>query len=370
MAMTLRLSLRDGVSRVHLAPGALSRLGPLMRRAGLAPCPCIIVSDTRVARLYGSGTRRALSRAGFRPAHLITLPAGERTKSLARAARLYRAFAERGLERGQPVIALGGGVVGDLAGFAASTWLRGVPLVMVPTTVLAQVDSSIGGKTGVDLPEGKNLVGTFHQPRLVVIDPNVLATLPVRHVRAGLAEAAKIGFVTDRALVRLLERDAGVLRAGGPRALPALARVIARAVRAKARVVTADERESGVRQLLNYGHTTGHALETLGEYRRWLHGEAVALGMAVAARLAVRRRLLAPAVAERQARLLAALGLPARLPAGVSARKIFNTMRLDKKSRAGSPRFVLTRGVGVASFGQPLDRSEVLAALQDAGAGR
>ncbi|MGH7725251.1 MAG: 3-dehydroquinate synthase [Candidatus Eiseniibacteriota bacterium] len=353
-----------------MARGALSRLGVLMRRAGIAPGACAIVSDTKVARLYGAKARTTLARAGYRPVALLTVPSGERSKSLARAASLYRAFAKLGLERGRPVVALGGGVVGDLAGFVASTWLRGVPLVMVPTTVLAQVDSSVGGKTGVNLPEGKNLVGTFHQPRLVVIDPNVLATLPVRHVRAGLAEAAKMGFAVDRGLVPLLERDASALRKGGRDAVPALARAIARAVRAKAKIVTQDEREDGLRQLLNYGHTAGHALETLGDYRRWLHGEAVAIGMTVAAGAAVRRGILSKAVAARQVALLEALGLPSRLPAGVSARKLFDIMKLDKKSRAGSPRFVLTRGVGVASFGQPLNRSEVLVALQDAGAER
>jgi 3-dehydroquinate synthase len=199
-----------------------------------------------------------------------------------------------------------------------------------------------------------------------VIDPDVLRTLPPRHVRAGLAEAAKVGFALDRPLVALLERRATLLRAGDPRALEA---VIVRAVRAKARIVSRDERDGGARQLLNYGHTAGHALETLGGYRRWIHGEAVALGMAVAAALAVRRRLLPRKAAERQAHLLSALGFPApeRVLAGVSARKVFKAMQLDKKRSAGNLRFVLTQGVGVASFGHQVERAEVIAALQDAG---
>jgi len=259
------------------------------------------------------------------------------------------------------VFALGGGVVGDLAGFAAATWLRGVPLVMVPTSLLAQVDSSVGGKVGVDLPRGKNLVGAFHQPRLVVIDPDVLATLPARHARAGLAEAAKVGWALDRKLALLLERAA----LPGP----SLQQVIVRAVRAKARVVAADERDQGARQLLNYGHTAGHALEALGGYRKWIHGEAVALGMAIAARLAVRRRLLPASDADRQLELLERLGFPpaARVLRGVSARKLWNAMQLDKKRSAGSLRFVLTERMGVASFGHRVGRAEVIAALQDAG---
>ncbi len=355
---TLRVSLGDAQSTIHIAAGALARTGRLARAAGLLPGPCAVVSDTVVARLYGPALRRSLRAAGFRVDAFAAVPPGERSKSLARAESLYEAFARAGLERGRPVFALGGGVVGDLAGFAAATWLRGVPLVMVPTSLLAQVDSSVGGKVGVDLPAGKNLVGAFHQPRVVVIDPDVLATLPRRHLRAGLAEAAKVGFVLDGALVRQLERDPAAWGA-----------IIRRAVRAKARVVSEDERDGGRRQLLNYGHTVGHALELVGDYRRWVHGEAVALGMAVEAGIALRRGLLAPAVAERQAALLEALGLaaPKRALAGVSARKVFSAMHLDKKRSAGELRFVLTEGVGVASFGHRVPRAEVIAALQDAG---
>jgi 3-dehydroquinate synthase len=365
----LRARLDGASTTIHIADGSLDRVGALVRAAGIAPGPVALVSDARVHRLYGARVRRSLARAGLRAGPSLVVPAGERSKSLSHAARLYDGLAKQGLERGRPVIALGGGVVGDLAGFAAATWLRGVPLVLVPTSLLAQLDASVGGKTAVDLPAGKNLVGAFHHPRLVVTDPQVLVTLPRRHLRAGLAEAAKVGFALDAALVRALERDARSLRAGGRAALPALRAAVVRAVRAKLRVVARDPREGGARALLNYGHTTGHALETIGGYRRWLHGEAVAMGMLVAARAAVRRGLLAPAVEARQARLLAGLGLPRRLPR-VSARKILSAMRLDKKRSAGNLRFVLTRGVGVASFGEPLTRSEVLAALQDAGASR
>ena len=366
---SVRVSAGGARYPIHIAEGALARAGRLARAAGIAPGPCAIVTDARVARLYGRKLRRALASAGFRVAVFVAVPPGERSKTVARTEALYAAFARAGLERGRPVFALGGGVVGDLAGFAAATWLRGVPLVMVPTSLLAQVDSSVGGKVGVDLPAGKNLVGAFHQPRVVVIDPAVLDTLPARHVRAGLAEAAKVGFALDRPLVALLERHAATLRAGGPRARRALSQVIARAVKAKARVVSSDERDQGRRQLLNYGHTVAHALESLGGYRTWIHGEAVALGMAVAARIAVRQELLSLRVADRQARLLRALGLPRpeRALAGVSARKLLRAMRLDKKRISGEQRFVLTEGVGIASFGHRVSRAEVIAALQDAG---
>jgi 3-dehydroquinate synthase len=364
---TLRVRASGSDSTIHIAEGALARAGRLARAAGLAPGPCAVVTDTNVAKLYGPALRRALRAGGFDVRAFAVVPPGEKSKSLARVAALYDAFAKAGLERGRPVFALGGGVVGDLAGFAAATWLRGVPLVMVPTSLLAQVDSSVGGTVGVDLPAGKNLVGAFHQPRVVVIDPLVLTTLPPRHVRAGLAEAAKVGWALDAALARLLERRAQEFAAG--RSLRA---VIVRAVRAKARVVAADEKDAGRRQLLNYGHTAGHAFEAIGGYRRWNHGEAVALGMAVAAALAVRRGLLGAKDAARQVALLEALGFPApeRALAGVSARKVWSAMQLDKKRSAGSLRFVLTGGMGVASFGHRAGRAEVIAALQDAGCAR
>jgi 3-dehydroquinate synthase len=365
----LRARLDGALTTIHIAGGSLDRAGALVRQAGFAPGPVAVVSDARVERLYGARLRRSLKRAGYDSGSPLVVPAGERSKSLAQVAKLYDGFARRGLERGRPVIALGGGVACDLAGFAAATWLRGVPLVLVPTSLLAQLDASIGGKTAVDLPAGKNLVGAFHQPRLVVVDPLVLRTLPRRHLRSGLAEAAKVGFALDRTLVTNLERAAPALRNGGPGAAQALRDTIERAVRAKLRIVTRDPKEGGERALLNYGHTTGHALEALGGYRRFLHGEAVALGMLVAARAAVRRGLLPAAVEARQARLLAALGLPQRIPR-ISARKILSAMRLDKKRSAGTLRFVLTQGVGVASFGERLKGSEVLAALKDTGAAR
>ncbi len=339
----------------------------MREQARLSTGSVTLITDRTVDRLYGATVRRSLKAAGYKPGLSLVLPPGERTKTLAAAQVLYARLANAGHERGRPIVALGGGMIGDLAGFVAATWLRGVPLVHVPTTVLAQLDSSIGGKVAVDLPQGKNLVGAFHHAVLIYSDPRTLETLPMRQVRAGLAEAVKVGFALDRGLVLHLERNAAALTGGGPTARAALAVAIARAARAKAKVVAVDERDGGVRQLLNYGHTFGHALEVVGGYKRWLHGEAVSLGIMAAAHAAVRVGLLSPSVRDRQERLLLALGLPTRLRR-LSGRNVFDAMRLDKKSSGGVPRFVLTTGVGVARFGQPLSRAQVLAALQDTGA--
>ena len=256
MARLLRVRLGRASYPILLEFGVLGRLGRRLRETGFVAGPVALVSDRRVERLYGRAARASLARAGFTP-HCFSFPPGERSKNLATVQQIYAAWARAGLERGRPVVALGGGVVGDVAGFAAATWLRGLPLVQVPTSLLAQLDSSVGGKVGVDLPAGKNLVGAFHQPSIVAIDPTVLATLPPRHVRSGLAEAVKVGFALDRGLVALLERGAESLLRRDPHVLAA---VIERALRAKIRLVERDEREAGPRQLLNYGHTVGHAL--------------------------------------------------------------------------------------------------------------
>jgi 3-dehydroquinate synthase len=250
------------------------------------------------------------------------------------------------------LIALGGGVVGDLAGFAAATWLRGVDWIGVPTTVVAQVDSAIGGKTGVDLTAGKNLVGAFHQPVGVLVDPDLLATLPARQRRAGLAEVVKTGFAADAALFRRTERDAARLAAGDPGALE---RAVRGALTVKARIVSRDEREreGGSRVALNVGHTVGHAIEAASGYRGLLHGEAVAVGMRAEAALSVAVAGLDPKAAERLGRLLDRLGLPRRMPPlGVAA--LLKAMRHDKKARAGVVRWSLTPRMGSASVPQPI----------------
>ena len=322
-----------------------------------------VVTDRGVAPHWAPAAMRSLRAAGL-SATLEVLPRGERTKSAAVLARLWSACASADLERGDAIVALGGGVVGDVAGFAAATWLRGIDWVGVPTTLLAQVDSAIGGKTAIDLREGKNLAGAFHQPAGVLLDPRTLATLPARHVRAGLAEVVKTGFAVDAGLFRLCERRSGELAAHAPRAIAAAAE---RSARAKARIVLADEREAGLRSALNFGHTTAHALEAVLGYRRLLHGEAVAIGMRVAVRLSVEHAGLPTAEAERLGALLDELGLPRRLPP-IAVERLIDAMRLDKKRRGGEVRWVLTPRMGLANLPRLISGRQIRAVLLAAGA--
>jgi len=362
--LVIRYPGQGAASRVRVARGGLDRLGAFTRSTTGAR-RVALVSDATVAALYAPSALRSLGRAGIR-ASLLTLPAGERTKSPRQLARLWELLAALELDRTDAVVALGGGVVGDLAGFAAATWLRGVPWVCVPTSLLAQVDSSIGGKTAVDLGGGKNLVGAFHQPAGVLVDPETLATLPSRQLRAGLAEVVKMGMAVDAGLFAWTERNAGLLRSGAP---AALSEAVARSIRAKAGVVRRDEREraAGGRTALNYGHTVGHALEAALGYRGLLHGEAVAIGMRVAAALSVRRAGLPPAARARLDALLDALGLPRRMPP-TPLPALLRAMQRDKKRRAGGVRWVLTPRLGHASVPRSVPGRWVQAALLEAGA--
>jgi len=355
---------RGAHSRVIVRRDVLREVGTRTARTTGA-ARALIVSDSHVAPLYAPAVRRSLARAGL-AVSLHAVPAGERSKSAAQLARVWDACAAAELGRGDVIVALGGGVIGDLAGFAAATWLRGIAWVGVPTSLLAQVDSSVGGKTGIDVPAGKNLAGAFHQPALVLADPVVLATLPVRHRRAGLAEVVKMGFAVDAALFRWCERNAERLADGDP---GALADAVARAVRAKARVVLADERERerGVRTALNYGHTLAHAYEAARGYRGVLHGEAVAVGVRFAARLSCAHAGLDAAACARLDALLDRLGLPRRLR-GVRMRALAHAMRHDKKRGARAVRWVLTPRMGHASVPRPLDTRLIESALIGFGA--
>ena len=272
---------------------------------------------------------------------MVTLPPGEESKSLDQASNLCRELVRAGLDRSSAIFSLGGGVIGDLAGFVAATLFRGIAFVNLPTTLLAQVDSSVGGKTGVNLPEGKNLVGTFHQPRLVVADVLTLRTLPVREFRSGLAEVVKHAMIADQELFRILEEDADRILERDPLTLQA---IIARNCAIKARVVEADEREAGMRAVLNFGHTVGHAVEAAAGYGAVTHGEAVAYGMLVATALSVRRGLCPPADASRLERLLRRFDLVPT--ACVSPELVEKYIVRDKKMRDGVLQFVLTPGVG------------------------
>lgn len=362
--LLLRFAANPGRSEVRFERGGLARLGVFVLRTTRAR-RVLLVSDARVNRLHGARALRSLRRAGMScSTHVI--PIGERSKSPKELARLWSALAVAGIGRGDAVVALGGGVVGDLAGFAAATWLRGVAWVCVPTTLLAQVDSSVGGKTAVDLREGKNLAGAFHQPAGVFVDTDLLATLPVRHRRAGLAEVVKTGMAVDRSLFHWLEANADRLALGEPAALEEAVR---RSVRAKARVVMADEREreGGGRTALNFGHTLGHAIEAVLGYRGTLHGEAVALGMRAAGELSVRVAGLDPRDLVRMNALLDAFALPKRMPP-LRVRDLLAAMQRDKKRGRAGVRWVLTPRKGDASVPRVVSHSFVRAVLLAAGA--
>lgn len=322
---------------VYVEAGALARLDELVGRH-LPGRRVAMIADASVHQLYRSGRLGAAPWNG----EAITFAAGERSKTRDSWARLTDSLMERGFGRDSGVIALGGGVTGDLAGFVAATYMRGVPYVQVPTTMLAMLDASVGGKTGVDTPHGKNLVGAFHPPAAVIADPRTLATLPDRDYRAGLAEAVKHGLIADRAYFEWMETNAPALTSRG---LDPLTRLIRRSVEIKAEVVSGDERESGRRAILNAGHTVAHALERVSGYEL-PHGEAVALGLVVECELAEQLGVASPGLRKRVAALLGRLGLPGRLPLGLERSALFASMAADKKNRSGQIRVALAKQVG------------------------
>jgi len=356
-----RVPVNLGRRRYDICVGAglLERLGELIRPLGLG-ARVALVTHPVLADLYGPAVQAALEGAGHEAA-LLVVPAGEPSKCVDQVVRLARAAVQAGLDRGSAVLALGGGVAGDLAGFLAAILFRGVPFVNLPTTLLAQVDSSVGGKTGVNLPEGKNLLGAFHQPRLVVADVATLATLPEREFRSGLAEVVKHAMIADADLFALLEAQAGAIQRREPAVLET---VVARNCAIKAGVVEADEREGGRRAILNFGHTIGHALEAALTYGSVTHGEAVARGMQVAAELSVLRGLCTRREADRLAALLRRFGLlETSLP---PFEALVPYILTDKKRRDGVLQFVLTHGVGNATLAPFSGLDELQAALRAA----
>ena len=333
-------------------------------RAALRGRHALIISNRTVAPLYLERVTRGL--AGLHWSSFL-LDDGEAHKSFANVGLALDALATLGATRDACVIALGGGVVGDLAGFTAACWMRGIDFIQMPTTLLAMVDSSVGGKTGVNLPAGKNLAGAFHQPRAVVADIGTLDSLPDREYRAGIAEIIKGAAIGDTAFFAWLEQHAKALSA---RDETALVHAIATKVRYKAGVVARDETEQGERALLNLGHTFGHALETAGRYTTLLHGEGVAVGMLLAARLSERLGMSAPADTLRLEQLLKEVGLPTIVPPGTDPEQLLALMRLDKKNTAGTLRLILWRGIGRAEIVSGVNEADVLAILQEATNGR
>ena len=350
-------------SHLVAGTGQLDACGPAVRDAVGTRRLCIISDDT-VASLWAAPLAAALGDAGI---PLFTIPAGEASKTRVQWSRLTDQLLDAGFGRDSAILALGGGVVGDLAGFVAATYQRGIPFVQVPTSLLAMIDASIGGKTGVDTPAGKNLVGAFHHPALVVADPAALATLPLEHMRNGLAEAAKHAVIAGPGEFAWLAAHAGELARGGTGARATTERLVQRNIAVKFQIVSRDEREDGLRKVLNFGHTIGHAIELLANFGR-LHGECVAIGMVVEARAAELAGIADAGLADALASLLLAAGLPTRVPGSLDAAAIVAATRTDKKARRGQVEYAVPVRIGVMAgadrgYALPLGDDHVLDAI-------
>jgi len=339
----VRVELGDKSYEIAIAPGSLDELGDRMAQfpsdMKSLGNKVLVVSNPEIADYYAQAAIASLTNAGFTVfSHL--LPAGEQYKTLDSIQTIYDCALEHRLERSSTLVALGGGVIGDMTGFAAATWLRGINFVQVPTSLLAMVDASIGGKTGVNHPLGKNLIGAFHQPRFVLIDPQVLKTLPEREFRAGMAEVIKYGVIWDLDLFKQLERANRLDRfeAIEPELLNL---ILTRSCEAKAQVVSEDEKEAGLRAILNYGHTIGHAIEALTGYEQVIHGEAVAIGMVAVGKIALKMGYWGQDWDQRQLALIEKTGLPVRIPSEVTIDSILDSLQTDKKVKSGRVRFIL-----------------------------
>lgn len=370
MKSVITVPLPDQTYDVVIAPGGLDHVGAWLAAAD-APLikpgqKLLLVSNPAIFKHYGDRVVTALTQAGYRVSVCI-LPAGERYKTLRSVQKIYDAALAHQLERGSALVALGGGVIGDMTGFAAATWLRGIAFVQIPTSLLAMVDASVGGKTGVNHPQGKNLIGAFHQPKLVVIDPQVLKTLPIREFRAGMAEVIKYGVIWDTTLFAALE---AAPRLDQYRHVPQdlLQTILTRSCQAKADVVSQDEKEAGLRAILNYGHTIGHAIESATHYRGVNHGEAVAIGMVAAGDLALGRDRWTPVEDQRQQALLEKTQLPTRIPSGVAAADLINLLQADKKVQAGRVRFILPDALGSVSITDQVSPEQIAPVLAALGA--
>ncbi len=353
---TVHVDLAERSYDVIVEAGTLSKAGQLIAATGLVECRTAVISDETVSALHAKTLLASLETAGFRPT-LHTVPAGEASKSMTHAESLCREMIRAGHDRKSIVVALGGGVVGDLAGFVAAIFYRGLPFIQIPTTIVAQVDSSVGGKTGVNVAEGKNLLGAFHQPRLVIVDPETLRTLPDREFHEGFAEAIKHAAIRDAAML-----DA--LAALDPTSREVPAELIARNIAIKARVVEADEHETrDIRALLNFGHTIGHGIEASVPYGEMLHGEAISLGMRAALFLSERHGGLAPNDSARILRVLRHFRLPLVLPKTIPTETILEKLATDKKFSAGAIRFVILDAPGHAKVSRSITTSDLCQAI-------
>ncbi|MEW6426634.1 MAG: 3-dehydroquinate synthase [Thermodesulfobacteriota bacterium] len=361
MAREITVGLGERSYRIFIGSGLLQEIGRRIKGVG-AGKRYALVADDRVAELFSASILSSCYEAGVAVTP-VTFPHGEEQKHLATVAGLASQLARAGFDRKDAVIALGGGVTGDIAGFLAAIYMRGIPFIQIPTTLLAQVDSSVGGKTGVDIPEGKNLVGVFYQPRAVFIDNEVLAPLPDGEFKNGLAEVIKYGVIADADLFAFLEKKRTAILA---RDRDALEEIVATSCAIKARVVEADEREGGLRRILNFGHTLGHAVEAASGYSL-AHGMGVAMGMAAVARIAVMKGIMAPADADRLLRLLVDYGMPVTVPPAYDRRAIKRYLLTDKKTVAGRPFFVLPETIGRVRITDEVDEESIDLALAATG---
>jgi 3-dehydroquinate synthase len=353
-----KLDLGERSYNIHIGAGLLAELGAYLRNVAPAK-KAVLISDETVYRLYGKQAETSLRENGYQVTGYIIKP-GDKSKSLAVASEIYDILYEASIERSHPLVALGGGVVGDLTGFVAGTWLRGVPFVQVPTTLEADIDASVGGKTAVNHPKGKNLIGVFNQPKMVLMDTETLETLSARDIRAGLAESIKHAVIKDTTLFDYHEEHVKDILSLD---LSILETLLARNCRIKADVVSADEREGGLRAILNFGHTIGHAIEIAGGLEQWRHGEAVALGMVGAGFIAVSRGTFSIEEFQRMEKLIRDFELPVRHP-DLIFEELFELMKRDKKVKAGKIRFVLPTKIGETEMVDDVTEIQIAEAVE------
>ncbi len=357
----ITVNLPQNSYKIAISPGSLAQLGSQMKQLAIGD-KVLVISNPEIFNHYGETCLKSLELAGFETCtHLI--PAGEEYKTPQSIQQVYDTALANHLERSSTFVALGGGVIGDMTGFAAATWLRGVNFVQVPTSLLAIVDASVGGKTGVNHPQGKNLIGAFYQPKLVAIDPTLLQTLPPREFRAGMAEVIKYGIIWDEDLFTKLE-NCDRLDSLEYLSDELLEIIITRSCQAKAEVVSQDEKEAGLRAILNYGHTIGHAVESLTNYQQFVHGEAVAIGMVAAGKIAVEMGLWTEEKAKRQDALIAKTGLPTDIPSELAMEDILSTIKSDKKVKAGKVRFILPITIGEVIISDQVTPEIITSALR------
>ncbi|BAZ38491.1 3-dehydroquinate synthase [Calothrix sp. NIES-4101] len=361
MTCVINVNLPTQSYEIAIAPGTLDSLGEYMGKLHLGK-KVLVVSNPTVFSLYGETAIASLKNTGFQVSTCI-LGDGESYKNLDSIKKIYDLALENRLERSSTMVALGGGVIGDMTGFAAATWLRGINFVQVPTTLLAMVDSSIGGKTGVNHPQGKNLIGAFYQPQFVLIDPDVLQTLPVREFRAGMAEVIKYGIIWNAEFFAQMEASSRLdaMESITPELMESILKL---SCQAKADVVGEDEKEAGLRAILNYGHTIGHAVESLTGYTQVIHGEGVGIGMVAAGEIALSLGMWTAEETARQNHVIAKAGLPTQLPDGLDIEAIIDALQIDKKVKAGKVRFILPTKIGAVTITDQVPSDTIRQVLQ------